>query len=130
MATFTGYWNVMSRISLNTHTTSYKRDLTVHFLSSLTQYSKNPQIKNCKRSLLFIIVLIASVAGSSNTASFADQSASVIIYNKALRHMIECLRFSPLAQALTMAESVNWSIFLRLILLPTTINLIRLFISR
>ncbi|CAI9303759.1 unnamed protein product [Lactuca saligna] len=63
------------------------------------------------------------MAGSSETTSFADQSASLMMLNvkphqnltldidssrypEALRPMIECLRFSPLAQALTMAESV------------------------
>lgn len=63
------------------------------------------------------------MARSSETASFADESASVIMLNvkpnqnlildldssryiEALRPMIECLRFLPLAQALTISESV------------------------
>ena len=61
--------------------------------------------------------------GSSEHISFADQSAYVIMlnmkngknmiidlessrYDKVLRPIIECLKFLPLAQALTMAESV------------------------
>lgn len=72
--------------------------------------------------LLFIIFFGAIMAWSSATASLADQSTFVILlnlkpgqniildldsslYNETLRLMIECLRFSPLAQALTMAES-------------------------
>ncbi|CAI9302534.1 unnamed protein product [Lactuca saligna] len=63
------------------------------------------------------------MAGSSKTASFSYQSTSMVMlnvkpgqnmildltasrYNEALRPMVECLRFSPLAQALTMAESI------------------------
>ncbi|CAI9264564.1 unnamed protein product [Lactuca saligna] len=61
--------------------------------------------------------------GSSDTTSFVDQSTSVLLlnvksgqnlildltasrYNEALKPMIECMRFSPLAQALTMVESI------------------------
>lgn len=63
------------------------------------------------------------MVGSSETTSFSDQFASMMMLNvkpqqnltldidssrypEALRPMIECLRFSPLAQALTMAKSV------------------------
>ncbi|CAI9300866.1 unnamed protein product [Lactuca saligna] len=63
------------------------------------------------------------MAGSSDTTSFADNSASVMMlnlnprqnitldlessrYTKSLRLMIECLPFSPLASTLTMAEFV------------------------
>ncbi|CAI9290477.1 unnamed protein product [Lactuca saligna] len=62
------------------------------------------------------------MAGSSETTSFADQSTSVVMlsikpsqnlildvnssrYHEVLRLMIECLTFSSLGQALTMAES-------------------------
>ena len=61
---------------------------------------------------------------SSDTTSFVDQSTSVFLlnmntgqnlildltasrYNEALKPMIECLYFSPLAPALTMAEYVR-----------------------
>ena len=64
------------------------------------------------------------MTGSSKTTSFADQSTSVLrlnvkqgqnlildltslCYNEAQRPMIECLRCSPLAQALTMPESIT-----------------------
>ncbi|CAI9285112.1 unnamed protein product [Lactuca saligna] len=63
------------------------------------------------------------MVGSSKTVAFADQSSTMVMlnvkpwqnlilsltasrYNEALRPMIECLRFSPLAQALTMEESI------------------------
>lgn len=63
------------------------------------------------------------MAGSSETTSFVDQSASLMMLNvkphqnltldpdssrypKALRPMIEYLRFLPLAQTLTMVEFV------------------------
>lgn len=63
------------------------------------------------------------MVGSSDTTSLANQSASVMMlnvkphqnltldldssrYSEALHLMIECLRFSPLAQALTMEKCV------------------------
>ncbi|CAI9263712.1 unnamed protein product [Lactuca saligna] len=63
------------------------------------------------------------MAGSSETTSSADQSTSFIMlnlkpcqnhildldssrYNEPLRPMVECLRYSPLAQALIMVESI------------------------
>ena len=63
------------------------------------------------------------MVGSTKTTSFADESTSVIMlnvkpslnlilnldasrYNEALKPMIECPRYSPLAHALTMVDNV------------------------
>lgn len=46
--------------------------------------------------------MMLNVMPRENLTSDLDSSC----YNEALRSMIECLRFSPLAQALTMAESI------------------------
>lgn len=65
----------------------------------------------------------ASMVASSETPSVAEQTASTVVLNikpnqnldldlesskyaEYLKPMIECLRYSPLAQALTMVESV------------------------
>ena len=73
--------------------------------------------------LLFIVLFTTTMASSSKHVSFADQLASLIMlnvkngqnmiididsstYDKFLRPIIECLKFSTLARALTMAKSV------------------------
>lgn len=72
---------------------------------------------------MFIVSLTTTMAGSSENVLFANQSTSVIMlsiklnqnmiidldasrYNELIRPMIDCLKFSTLIKALTLAETV------------------------
>lgn len=111
------------RENFSHHSWRIKGYSTNDCLSPLSKHSNFPKEKTLF-SLLFIFVLNATtMVGSSETTSFADQSASIMMlnikpyqnltldldsswYTEAIKPMIECLCFSPLDQALTMAESI------------------------